>query len=57
MDKKTKKRLEVLRQKVEKAQKVLAAAKLQTDEPDEVANIEKEIDGYKAEISVLKSKK
>ena len=57
MDKKTKKRLEILRQKVEKQQKVLAAAKQQTDEPDEVENIEKQIAEYKAEIAELKGKK
>ena len=57
MDKKTKKRLEILRQKVEKQQKVLAAAKQQTDEPDEVENIEKQIAEYKAEIAELKAKK
>lgn len=57
MDKKTKKRLEVLRQKVEKQQKVLAAAKQQTDEPDEIENIEKLIAEYKSEIAELKGKK
>ena len=54
MDKKTKKRLEVLRQKVEKSQKLLAAAREQTDEPDEVENLEKQISQYKAEIAELK---
>lgn len=57
MDKKTKKRLEILRQKVEKQQKVLAAAKQQTDEPDEIENIEKQIAAYKSEIAELKAKK
>ena len=57
MDKKTKKRLEILRQKVEKAQKVLAAAKQQTDEPDEVEKIEKTIAEFKAEIKELRDKK
>lgn len=56
MDKKTKKRLEILRQKVEKTLKILAAAKLQTDEPDEVEKIEKQIAEYKAEIAELKAK-
>ena len=54
MDKKTKKRLEVLRQKVEKNQKLLAHAKQQTDEPDEIVNIEKQIAALKAEIAELK---
>ena len=56
MDKKSKKRIEILHLKVEKAQKVLAAAKLQTDEPDEVKNIEKQIADLKAEIADLKTK-
>ena len=56
MDKKTKKRLEILRQKVEKSQKLLAAAKQQTDEPDEIKNIESQIEELKAEINDLKKK-
>ena len=55
MDKKTKKRLEVLRQKVEKTQKLLAAAKQQTDDPDEVAQLEAQIVELKAEIERLKN--
>lgn len=57
MDKKTKKRLEILRKKVEKQQKVLTAAKQQTDEPDEIENIEKQIAEYKSEIAELKNQK
>jgi len=56
MDKKTKKRLEILRQKIEKARKVLAAAKQQTDEPDEIQNIEKQIEEFQAEVTELKNK-
>ncbi len=56
MDKKTKKRIEILRQKVEKSQKLLADAKKQTDEPDEVTKIEQQIADYKSEIAELKSK-
>ena len=56
MDKKTKKRLEVLRQKLEKAQKVLAACKVQADEPDEIEKAQKHIEELKAEISELKNK-
>jgi hypothetical protein len=55
MDKKAKKRLEVLRQKVQKAEQLLAAAKQQTDEPDEIQNIEKQIAGFKAEIDKIKN--
>lgn len=55
MDKKTKKRLEVLRQKVEKNQKLLAAAKQQTDDPDEVTQLETQIADLKSEINELKN--
>ena len=55
-DKKTKKRLEVLRQKIEKAQKLLAACKLQPDEPDEIANAEAAIEKL-AEAGVLVEKR
>lgn len=53
-DKKTKKRLEVLRQKLEKNQKLLKDAKAQTDEPGEIDKIEKEIESIKSEIVALK---
>lgn len=56
MDKKTKKRLEVLRQKIEKNQKLLVAAKLQPDEPDEVQKIENQIAELKAQVDELKNK-
>jgi hypothetical protein len=56
MDKKAKKRLEILRQKLEKSQVLLAAAKQQTDEPDEVRIIEQQIAVLKAEIEELKKK-
>lgn len=55
MDKKTKKRLEVLRQKVEKNQKLLAAAKQQTDDPNEVTQLETHIAELKSEIDQLKN--
>lgn len=56
MDKKSKKRIEILRQKIEKSQILLSAAKQQTDEPDEIANIEKQIEAYKSEITDIKNK-
>ena len=55
MDKKAKKRLGVLRQKIQKQEKLLAAAKQQTDEPDEVTNIEQQIAEIKAEIEKIKN--
>ncbi len=54
MDKKTKKRLEVLRQKQEKQQVLLKAARAQTDEPGEVEKIESELESIKAEIAELR---
>jgi len=55
MNKKDKKRLEVLRQKQQKQEKLLAAAKQQTDEPDEIETIEKQIVDIKAEIEKIKN--
>ena len=57
MDKKAKKRLEILRQKVQKSEKLLTAAKLQPDEPGEAEAIEKQIADYKAEIVKIKATK
>lgn len=56
MDKKTKKKIEVLRQKQDKVQKLLNDAKAQTDDPSEVATLQQQIDAIKAEIDALKSK-
>lgn len=56
MDKKTKKQIEVLRQKQEKTQKLLSDAKAQTDDPGEVAALEKQLDDIRAKIAELKSK-
>ena len=55
MDKKKKKRLEVLRQKVQKTQKLLTAAKQQTDDPNEVSQLENQIAELKSEIDQLKN--
>ena len=55
MDKKAKKRVEVLRKKMPQLQQLLAAAKEQPDDPEEPARIQAEIDAAKAEISKLKS--
>ena len=55
MDKKAKKRLEVLRKKMVKLQQQLAGAREQADEPDEVQQVENEIAKTKAEIETLKN--
>ncbi len=54
LDKKSKKRLEVLRQRLQKLQLQLAGAKQQEDEPGEVARIEKEIEEVQAEVQKIK---
>jgi len=54
VDKKSKKRLEVLRQKKEKQQTLLKAARAQTDEPGEVEKIEAELEAINAEIAELR---
>ena len=53
MDKKAKKRLEVLRKKISELQPRLAGAKKQTDEPDEVRKLEAELAATQAEIAKL----
>lgn len=54
LDKKSKKRLEVIRQKLQKLQLQLNGAKEQNDEPGEVERIEAEIKSLKEEVSTLK---
>lgn len=55
MDKKAKKRLEVIRKKVTQLRLNLAGARQQADEPDEVANLEAEIAKLEAERETLKN--
>ena len=55
MDKKEKKRMEVLHQKIAKLQQQLAGAKQQPDDPAEVPRLEKELAATHAELSRLKS--
>lgn len=54
MDKKEKKRLEVLQQKIAKLQQLLAGAKKQPDDPAEVPRLEKELAAAHAELAVIK---
>lgn len=54
MDKRDKKRSEVLKQKLTKLQQLLSAAKQQADEPDEVRNLEKQVAETRAELDKLK---
>ena len=55
MDKKAKKRIEVLRKRISELQPRLAGAKKQTDEPDEVRKLEAEIAAAQAELEKLKT--
>jgi hypothetical protein len=55
MDKKAKKRIEVLRQRLLKLRLLLNGAKEQMDDPDDVVRIEKEIADAEAEITKLKA--
>jgi hypothetical protein len=54
MDKKQKKRMEVLQQKIAKLQQLLAGAKKQPDDPAEVPRLEKELAAAHAELHALK---
>ncbi len=55
MDKKAKKRVAVLRDRIQKLRQQLAGAKQQDDEPGEVERLEKEIADSASEIEKLKT--
>lgn len=57
MDKKSKKRMEVIQQKLQKLRQQLAGAKLQPDDPQDVVNLEQEIKTLSAELEKLKAEK
>jgi hypothetical protein len=54
VDKKQKKRVEVLQQKIAKLQQLLAGAKKQPDDPAEVPRLEQELAAAHAELHKLK---
>jgi cob(I)alamin adenosyltransferase len=54
MDKKAKKRIDVLQQKLQKLKQQLAGAKQQPDDPDDVVRLEKEIAAAEKELGTLK---
>lgn len=54
MDKKAKKRLDVVRQRLQLLEKNLAGARKQNDEPGELERLEAEIAKLKAEVETLK---
>jgi uncharacterized membrane protein len=55
VDKKAKKRIDVLHQKLQKLRQQLAGAKQQPDEPGDIVRLEKEIAAADAELQQLKS--
>jgi len=55
MDKKAKKKIEVLRQRISKLKQQLAGARQQADDPEELQNYEQQIAAAEAEIEKLKS--
>jgi len=55
MDKKVKKKTEVLRDRLTKLKQQLAGAKKQMDDPDEVSRIERDIAQAAAELEKLKA--
>ena len=54
MDKKAKKRIEVLRKKITQLQQLIAAARQQPDDPDEPRRLQAELDKAQEELSKLK---
>lgn len=56
MDKKDKKRLEILRQKADKTQQLIVAAKAQLDDPKELIELQQQLAAFQAEIAELKQK-
>ncbi len=54
MDKKVKKKLDVLRPRLQKLQQQLAGARKQMDDPDEVRRLEQDIAATEAEMNKLK---
>jgi hypothetical protein len=53
LDKKAKKKQDVLRQRLQKLQQQLAGARKQMDDPEEVVRLEKDIASAKAELEKL----
>lgn len=57
MDKKAKKRIEVIREKVAKLRQLLNAAKAQPDDPEEPARLQAEITALEKEAEQLRATK
>jgi hypothetical protein len=57
MNKKIKKKMDVLRQRLQKLHKQLAGVKQQTDDPEELKRLERKIAEDEAELEKLKAMK
>ncbi|MBX7074316.1 MAG: hypothetical protein K1X71_14315 [Pirellulales bacterium] len=55
MDKKAKKRWDVLTQKLQKLRQQVAGARKQNDDPQELAQLEKEVAATEAELARIKA--
>jgi len=55
MDKKAKKKLAVLKPKLQRLQRLLAGAKQQVDDPEEITQLEQQVSETEAEIEKLKA--
>lgn len=55
LNKKQKKQIDALKNKIQKAQQLLNAARNQPDDPQEVPRLEAEIAGYQADIEKIKN--
>lgn len=55
MDKKAKKRWDVLTQKLQKLRQQVAGARKQNDDPQELAQLEKEVAAAEAELARIKA--
>lgn len=54
MDKKSKKRIEVIQEKLRKLRQQLAGSKKQMDDPQDIERLEREIQSLEAELTKLK---
>ncbi|MGD9646822.1 MAG: hypothetical protein AB7U73_13995 [Pirellulales bacterium] len=54
MDKKAKKRIDVLQQKLQKLRQQLAGARKQNDDPDELALLERSVTETESELAKLR---
>ena len=55
MDKKTKKKIQTLQQRIQKLRQQLAGARKQMDDPDELNALEQQLANAEAELAKLKS--